>query len=232
MIPAGSFRMGCLVDDGECRPSEFPVTPVEVSAFALSKYEVTYADWDACVVGGGCDGYRPRADFGGGSRPVAHVDYGEAQSYIAWLSEKTGDAYRLPSEAEWEYAARAGTRTKYHWGNEVGVDRARCAGCNSPDDVASGTVPVGSFEANAWGLHDMHGNVEEFVADCWNDSYGGQPQDGRARPVESCSHEFIRVVRGGSSNSSAEHIRAAVRRSTSAGRNQFRGFRVARELVP
>ena len=163
-------------------------------SFALSKFEVTFAQWDACVVDGGCNGYRPD-DLGWerGSRPVIQVSWEDAQTYVSWLSRSTGENYRLPSESEWEYAARAGSTTQYNWGNDIGRNRANCDGCGSQWNQR--TAPVGSFAANAFGLHDMHGNVYEWVQDCWNLSYAGAPTDGRAWVHGDCE---IRVVRGGS----------------------------------
>ena len=119
-IPSGSFRMGCLNDDGDCEWYELPVHWVTVPGFAMSAHEVTFQQWDACVADGGCGGYRP-ADrgWGRGDRPVINVDWNDAQSYVAWLSAQTGDTYRLPTEEEWEYAARAGTTTTYYWGTTL-----------------------------------------------------------------------------------------------------------------
>ena len=195
VIPAGTFRMGC-VSGQSCLDSEKPVHDVQVpQPFALSKHEVTFADWDVCVSAGGCKGYRPDdREWGRGSRPVINVSWADAQAYVAWLSGETGKTYRLPSESEWEYAARAGTVTKYSWGNEIGHNRANCYGCGSRWDLDR-TSPVGAFAPNAFGLHDMHGNVDEWVEDCWNDSYYGAPTQGEAWTSGDCAN---RVLRGGS----------------------------------
>ena len=235
VIPGGSFRMGCLNDDGDCNPSQFPVHAVDVPQFALSKYEVTFAQWDACVAEGGCGGYQPNdRGWGRGNRPVIHVSRDDVQSYVVWLASQTGEDYRLPSESEWEYAARAGTTTKYHWGDDIGLNRASCFGCGSEWDSRS-TAPVGSFPANAWGLHDMHGNVWEMVEDCWHQDYSGAPSDGGAwTSGAACTSQ--RVVRGGSWNYQPYHLRSAYRGSgggfgSSGSRNSsVHGFRVARTL--
>ena len=183
-IPAGAFRMGCLSNDDDCRDHEQPVHEVTIGRpFALSVYEVTFAEWDACVAAGGCGGHEPEDwGWGRGSRPVMNVSWDDARAYAEWLSAQTGAAYRLPSESEWEYAARAGTTragttTKYSWGNGIGVNRANCDGCGSEWDDAR-TAPVGSFQSNAFGLYDLRGNVCEWVADCWNASYAGASSEG------------------------------------------------------
>ena len=133
--------------------------------------------------------------FGAGKRPVINVSWEDAQGYVAWLSHMTGVKYRLLSEAEWEYAARAGTTSAYSWGDKIGQNKANCDGCGSQWDDSQ-TAPVGSFPANEWGLHDMHGNVWEWVEDCYEYSYSaGQPTDGSAFTKGSCSY---RVLRGGS----------------------------------
>ena len=228
VIPAGSFRMGCLNNDGDCAPDEFPVHTVNVPRFALSKYEVTFEQWDACVAAGGCNGDRPNDEgWGRGDRPVIHMSWSDAQSYVSWLSQQTGREYRLPSEAEWEYAARAGTETKYHWGNEIGVNRANCTGCGSQWDGRQ-TAPVGSFAPNAWGLHDMHGNVLEWTEDCWNSSYRGAPTDGSAWLSGACGRP---VNRGSGWSNHPHHLRVADRSfdNTSCLGN-CNGFRVARAL--
>ena len=140
--------------------------------FAVGVYEVTFGEWDACVSGGGCGEYRPDDEgWGRGRRPVVNVSWEDAKAYVRWLSRKTGEGYRLLSESEWEYVARAGTRTKYWWGNEIGRNRANCDGCGSRWDSRQ-TAPVGSFSANGFGLYDVHGNVREWVEDCWDGDCG------------------------------------------------------------
>ena len=229
VIPAGSFRMGCLSGDGDCDDSEQPVHAVTIGyRFALSTHEVTFAQWDACVADGGCGGYRPSDNgWGRGERPVLHVSWDDAQSYVSWLSEKTGEEYRLPSESEWEYAARAGTETKYHWGDAIGSNRANCV-VTLCGDAFTYTSPAGSFPANAWGLHDMHGNAWEWVEDCLNGGYGGAPTDGSAWLSGDCSS---RMLRGGSWSFNPWFLRAAHRGwGGTVVRNPFIGFRVSRRM--
>ena len=230
VVPAGTFMMGGPASDPQSLSSERPVHEVTIGApFAVGVYEVTFDEWNACVADGGCGGYRP-ADrgWGRGSRPVIQVSWEEAQSYVRWLSEKTGESYRLLSESEWEYAARAGTDTRYSWGDEIGDNRANCFNCGSQWDGRS-TAPVGSFAANAWGLHDMHGNVVEWTEDCWNGSYEGAPSDGSAWLSGSCSE---RILRGGSWSLLASFLRASNRdRFGSGNRLVSDGFRVAQTLA-
>ena len=178
VVPAGRFRMGDV--SGAGASDEKPVHDVILAApFAVGKYEVTFAEWDACVAAGGCK-HRPEDEgWGRGSRPVIDVSWEDTQQYVGWLSRETGKPYRLLSEAEWEYVARAGTTTKYPWGDDIGTNRANCAGCGSQWDNKM-TAPVESFEANAFGLFDTAGNVWEWVEDCWNGSYRGAPNDGSA----------------------------------------------------
>ena len=205
-------------------------------AIALGKYEVTFAQWDTCAADGGCNDYQSSdmrwgrssdKGWGRGSRPVINVSWNDAQAYVSWLSRKTGKTYRLPSEAEWEYAARAGTTTRYWWGDDSGHDNANCRGCRSRSD--NQTAPVGSFSANPFGLYDVHGNVWEWVEDCVNYSYADAPTDGRAWVSGNCS---VRSIRGGSWNSYTGVIRAANRGSMGPGvRDHSLGFRVARTLV-
>ena len=249
-IPAGTFEMGC-VSGLDCRDNEKPVRGVEIpAAFALSVYEVTFAEWDACASAGGCDGYWPDDwDQGRGSRPVTNVSWDNANSYVAWLSGETGAEYRLPNEAEWEYAARAGTVTKYSWGNEVGVNRANCAPdyCGDPWDSEA---PVGSFAPNAWGLYDMHGNVWELVVGGYSDAdLAGSARDDASADEEGASSTVFGwrhrpawlggrlvkpVMRGGSSSGGSGELRAAFRAERSNVRRGTGnvGFRVARTLAP
>ena len=225
MIPAGRFRMGCLSNDGACRDDEKPVREVVIASFALSTHEVTFEDYDRFT-------YPNKVDdegWGRGRRPVINVSWDDAKEYVAWLSGETGESYRLPSESEWEYAARAGTGTKYSWGNEIGGDRANCDGCGSRWDDER-TAPVGSFARNGFGLYDMHGNVWEWVEDCWNASYAGAPSDGGAWRGGDCAK---RVLRGGSWVDDPRNLRAANRsRYTTGNRDYIFGFRVARTLTP
>ena len=179
VVPAGEFMMGSPPSEEGRGDDEGPVHRVTISEpFAVGVYEVTFEEWDACVSGGGCGGYRPEG-WGRSSRPVINVSWDDAQAYVAWLSGKTGEAYRLLSESEWEYAARAGTTTRYHWGDDVGRNRANCVDDYCGDSWEF-TAPVGSFGANGFGLHDILGNVREWVEDCWNGSYAGAPSDGSA----------------------------------------------------
>ena len=205
-----------------------PVHRVTVPAFKLGKYEVTFAQWDACVADGGCGGYRPYdIKYGRGNRPVINVSWDDAQLFIDWLNARTGGHYRLPTEAEWEYAARAGTTTRYSWGDDIGRNRANCHG-NFCGDSYRNTAPVGSFPANAWGLHDMNGNVWEWVQDCWNGSYAGAPSDGSAWTSGDCS---LRVLRGGSWRYSPRDLRSAYRfrQGSRSDRVRDRGFRLAQD---
>lgn len=247
-LPPGSFVMGRNEEEGfELAPTqpdwmaaaETPATGVTISqAFAIGKYEVTFAEWDQCVEAGGCAYEPPDEGWGRGDRPVIHVGRPDAAEYVEWLRVVTGEAYRLPSEAEWEYAARGGTTTARWWGDELGSGRTVCMGCGSEwDDVS--TVPVGTFPANPFGLHDMLGNVSEWVADCWNDTHEGNPGDGSAREEDSpwwkgdvCERP---VHRGGSFGYYPWTVRAAKRSYYWPGPwtsrdSDGRGFRVARSI--
>ena len=229
VIPAGRFQMGC-VSGIECEDFEKPVREVAISRpFAVSQGEVTFQQWDACAAAGGCS-HRPDDEgWGRGRRPVINVSWDDAQQYVRWLSKETGATYRLLTEAEWEYAARAGSSTAYSWGNGIGSVRANCDGCRSQWDRRQ-TSPVGSFAANAWGLHDMHGNVFEWVEDCSNGSYSGAPSDGDAWLSGDCS---TRVSRGGSWSDRPRYVRSASRSWVlTLFRFDILGFRVARTLSP
>ena len=228
-IPAGYLPMGCLNDDGDCKRDEFPVHVVRFDEpFAVSKYEATFEDYDRFTRATG----RPDAHdagMGRGNRPVINVSWNDAKNYVAWLSSETRAHYRLLSEAEWEYAARAGTETKYSWGNDLGTNRANCNGCGSQWDGRR-TAPVGSFAPNAFGLHDMHGNVWAWVEDCYHSSYEGAPSDGSAWTSGSCSR---RVLRGGSWDYFPWSLRSANRGSNYPDhRDNYDGIRVARTLSP
>jgi formylglycine-generating enzyme required for sulfatase activity len=217
--------------------------------FAVSKFEVTWEEWDACAKYRGCPQDIPDSAWGHDKRPVINVTWEQVQQYVTWLSKMTGKSYRLLTEAEWEYAARAGTNTAYSWGDEIGEGNANCSGCGSKwEDVK--TAEVGSFAANPFGLHDMHGNVWEWVEDCYQSNYDGAPTDGSARLR--CTNPVNHVVRGGSwvawqvprTGRSArggswvwvqvpQPARSASRENYAKNNlRSFVGFRVARTLTP
>ena len=226
VIPAGQFRMGCS-SGPYCSVFAQPVHDVTIpQVFAVSKYEVTFDDYDRFTYPNRVDD----AGWGPGRRPVINVSWNDAQQYVAWLSRQTGRSYRLLSEAEWEYVARSGSTTTYPWGDVILYNRANCMGCGSRWDGEK-TAPVGSFQPNAFGVHDMHGNVWEWVEDCWNASYAGAPADGEVWRSGDCNQ---RVVRGGSWGSiPVRALRSANRqRSTTGTANRGLGFRVARALTP
>jgi formylglycine-generating enzyme required for sulfatase activity len=228
-VPAGTFRMGSPKGEVGRSDEEGPQHDVTIAEpFAVGQYEVTFDEWDACVKGGGCNGYKPSDQgWGRGRRPVINVSWNDAQAYVAWLSKETGKTYRLLSEAEWEYVARAGSTTAYWWGNDFGRYPAYCLPCGHQWE-RKGTTPVGSFAANSFWLYDTAGNVWEWVEDCWHGSYWGAPDDGSAWTSGALCP---RVMRGGSSGGPWGEVRSAVRRWGSPSfRNNNVGFRVARRL--
>lgn len=234
VIPAGIFTMGSPADESGRFPGEDPRHRVTVyENFAVGKFEVTFAEWDACVAADGCARYRPKdAGWGRGNRPVINVSWNDARAYVAWLSVKTGKQYRLLSESEWEYAARAGTKTAYWWGPTASHDYANfgkdecCEGLAFGSDKWVYTSPVGSFPPNGFGLHDMQGNIWEWVDDCWNDNYAGAPVDGVARTTRNC---LTHVLRGGSWYYDPGVMRSASRIwNIGEVRSDINGFRLAR----
>jgi formylglycine-generating enzyme required for sulfatase activity len=221
VVPAGSFDMGSASE------YENPTHRVNISKpFAIGRNEVTFGEWDKCVDDGGCK-YRPDdRDWGRGDRPVINVSWLDAKAFATWLSQKTGKTYRLPSEAEWEYAARGGTTTPYWWGRDVGSRQANCRECNSGEGQK--TTPVGTYKANPFGLNDTAGNVAEWIEDCWNDNYRGAPNNGAAWTTGQCR---LRVLRGGAFDSQAKYLRSMARfRYDADVRFIANGFRVVREL--
>ena len=226
VVPAGRFRMGCVSGRG-CQDDERPVHEVQVLSFALGVYEVTFEEYERFARATGRDRPNDRG-WGRGGRPVINVSWEDAQAYAAWLSDETGEDYRLPSESEWEYAARAGSTTRYSWGQDIGRNRANCDGCGSRWDDDE-TAPAGSFAPNAWGLHDMHGNVREWVEDCWHENYARAPRDGS--PWTSGGNCGRRVLRGGSWVDYPALLSSAYRSNYAAGAGLgFNGFRVSRTL--
>ena len=264
VVPSGRFQMGSPPseagrwDDGR----EGPVHPVAIGyRLAVGVNEVTRGEFARFVSATGRSMGNACWTYEGGewkersgrhwrspgfsqtdSHPVVCVNWSDAKAYVRWLSGETGEAYRLPSEAEWEYVARAGTRTAWYWGES---ESGQCRYANGADeasgDLGGGKVrcndghartsPVGSYEANGFGLNDVLGNVWESVQDCWNwRSYAGAPRDGSAWTSEECGR---RVLRGGSWSSGPRDLRSALRvRYTPGDRDDIVGFRVARTLTP
>ena len=229
VIPAGKFIMGSPENELDRNASEGPPHEVTIAKpFALSKFEVTFEEWDACVAAAACPRVPDR--WGRERMPVINVSWVDIKQYVSWLSQLTGREYRLPTEAEWEYAARAGVNTRYSWGDDLGMGNANCDGCGSQWDLQQ-TAPVGSFKPNRAGLYDMHGNVWEWVEDSWHENYDVAPTDGSAW-VRGGDPSF-RVVRGGSWRNESELVRAAVRFRRNANvRFDTLGFRVARTILP
>ncbi len=238
VVPAGEYMMGSPSNEDERESDEGPRHRVRVPrVFAVGKYEVTFKEWDTCVAQGGCKGYRPDdRGWGRGRRPVINVSWEDAKGYVKWLSEKTGKKYRLLTETEWEYVARAGTTGPFHTGSTITTDQANYDGNYTYGSGLKGryirrTVEVGTYPANGFGLHDVHGNLWEWVEDCWHGDYSGAPIDGSAwASGGSCSK---RVSRGGSWSSGPRNLRSASReRHYATFRNIINGFRIARTLTP
>ncbi len=239
VVPAGTFAMGSP-DSEEGRDSdEGPQQKVTVpQPFAVGKFEITFDEWDACAAGGGCNGYRPSdLGWGRGRQPVFIVSWDDAKAYVAWLSATTGRTYRLLSEAEWEYVARGGSTTPFSFGASISTREANYDGTvpyanAKPGELRQRTLPVGSFKANAFGLHDVHGNVWEWVEDCWHRRHSDMPDDVRKTAAPWVSGDCTtRVFRGGSWADGAAGLRSANRgRYEPYIRNTNSGFRVARTL--
>ncbi|WP_373456653.1 formylglycine-generating enzyme family protein [Cupriavidus taiwanensis] len=222
-VPAGSFTMGSNASD----PAEKPPHQVAIAQpFAIGRYEVTVEQWNACADAGGCQRIPTLADSAKNA-PVRDVSWDDAQQYVAWLSKTTGKSYRLPTEAEWEYAARGGSASTYWWGDQMRKGNANCKDCGDPWSQDA-PAAVGSFAANPYGLHDVNGSVWEWVADCWHSSYKGAPTDGRAWNETACG---ARVIRGGSWREGASYMVSSTRFKYSPSvRQSQNGFRVARDM--
>jgi formylglycine-generating enzyme required for sulfatase activity len=258
VVPAGSFTMGSPESEAGRFPNENQVQVRIPRPFAVGKFEVTFDEYDACLAEGGCqvcivprrgsginaettcNNYRPRDQgFGRGRRPVIYIGFTQMEAYLQWLSMKTGKTYRLLSEAEWEYAARAGTTTAFGTGrntissteaNVLHIEPGQTAHAALLEVSAeSMTKPVGSYPPNAFGIHDMHGNVAELTADCGNNnSHTGNPGDGTARKTGNCNQ---RMIRGGSWVTRPDTTtRSAFRDAVPNEGFNDQGFRVARDL--
>jgi formylglycine-generating enzyme required for sulfatase activity len=222
VVRPGSFDMGSGAFE-----IEKPVHRVTIAKpFAIGRKEVTFDEWDACVTAGVCKHRPDDRGWGRGDRPAINVSWDDAQVYVKWLSERTGYKYRLPTEAEWEYAARGGTTTNFWWGRDPGTQQANCRDCKSGGPLQ--TFPAASFPPNPYGLFDTAGNAAEWVEDCWNDNYRGAPADGSAWLTGNCRQ---RVLRGGSFDSQSRYLRSMSRfRYDSDVRYYANGFRVVREM--
>lgn len=228
VLPAGSFLMGSTNGTGERseQPQHMVIIP---RPFAVGKHPVTFAEWDLAVEAGGV-AYVPDADWGRGAHPVTRVSWQDTQEYIAWLSRTTGKRYRLLSEAEWEYACRAGTTTAYSFGDTITTQQAHFS--QSTVLRAVQTSEVGSYPENSFGLHDMHGNVLEWCEDVWNEDYSAKPGKLNKTGGPWTTGDYARrVLRGGSWYGSAGYLRSASRkRDSKESRGNYLGFRVARDL--
>jgi formylglycine-generating enzyme required for sulfatase activity len=236
VVPPGEFMMGSPKSEKNRNKVEGPRHKVTIpKKFAVGQFEVTFDEWDACTADGGCNRYSPNDEgWGRGNLPVINVSWDDAKAYVRWLSRKTKKKYRLLSEAEWEYVARAKTNTPFWWGNSISTSQANYDGNytynGSKGKYRKKTVPVDSYEANDFGLYNVHGNVYEWVEDCWHKSYHGAPKDGTAWTTGGqCSS---RVLRGGSWVSNPEYLRSAYRVwGVTDNRSGNLGFRVSRTLV-
>jgi len=231
VVPAGDFTMGSPASELARHASEGPQHRVTIAEqFAVGQFELTFDEWDACVANDGCNFYSAAdAGWGRGRRPVIFVSWDAANTYVSWLAKKTGKPYRLLSESEYEYAARAGTTTEYPWGDDIGKNNANCIGCGSQWDKKE-TAPVGSFAPNKFGLYDMVGNVLEWTQDCVHTNYDGAPTDGSAwTEGGDCTK---RVLRGGAWLFTPDLLRSADRHwGPRDSRSNFLGFRVGRALL-
>lgn len=239
VIPAGSFWQGSDEDAPLALKKETPRRMVTLAEpFAISVFEITFEQWDRCVADGGCSNRPGDNGWGRAKRPVIMVSWNDAQEYVAWLSQESGQSYSLPSESQWEYAARAGEESDWPEGDPARVCQfANVAGGESgfrwqhadcADGVAIETLPVGSLRPNAFGLYDTIGNVSEWTLDCMNLSYLDAPADGSAWSRGICSS---RMTRGGSWFTGTREIRLPARFNLKNGdRNDFTGFRVVRKI--
>jgi formylglycine-generating enzyme required for sulfatase activity/class 3 adenylate cyclase len=230
VVPAGSFMMGTPATENGHESSEDPQHKVTIAkAFSVSKHELTFAEWDVCSAYGDCERHIDDNGFGRDRQPVINVTWDDAQHYVAWLAKVTGKPYRLLSEAEWEYAARAGTQAAFPWGNDIGSGNANCNDCGSQWDFKR-PAPVGSFAPNGFGLYDMAGNVTEWVEDCDHPDYNAAPDDGSTwMEGGNCGY---RILRGGSWIDPPELLRSGRRVTQSTGfRFSNYGVRLGRTLI-
>jgi formylglycine-generating enzyme required for sulfatase activity len=211
---------------GAHEQESMPAHRVDVHNFAIGQTPVTVADWKLCLAAKACN-FLPRMRVAEDRTPVHNLSWDDAGQYVAWLSKVAGHPYRLPSEAEWEYAARAGTTTRYWWGDSVGMFLANCNDCGGAQE-SYGPLPVDALQPNPFGLYDMLGGVAQWTADCWFPNYRGAPANAAPRDSKSCDK---RVLRGGSFRAPHDEITVTYRGNYDAPvRYIVNGFRVARDL--
>lgn len=242
VIPAGQFNMGANTPQTQSYPTENPTHTVTISRpFAIGKFEVTFREYDKFV---DATGYEKPSDLGWGTKywgrektPVFNVSWHDARRYLEWLSSQTGARYRLPTEAEWEYSARAGSTTIFSTGNCINAnqanfhDKEQFEECSTTGIYRGKAIETGNFPPNNWGLHDVHGNVLEWTEDCFHDGYKHAPNDGSAWLDSDNANCTRRILRGGSWSGRAVELRSASRASNFAEhKSTFIGFRVVREL--
>lgn len=235
VINSGAGMLGSPQDEDKRQRFENPMRETLINyQFEVSKYEITFDDWDNCVKDGGCAGYKPDDNgWGRGKRPVINICYDDTQKFISWINGKTGETYRLLSEAEWEYVARAGQVAPFGNGFDISSKQANFDGKAPYGTAAEGhylrkTQVVGQYEPNAFGIYDMHGNVYEWVEDCWNEDHSGAAGDGSARTDGDCK---FRIMKGGSWAAHGYQTRAAARiRYVTDYRYDDYGMRLARTL--
>ncbi len=232
VVPKGLYIMGFGGKNRHGPPRRLTVE----NDFAIGRFEIKFNEWFACVSERGCRHKPDDHKWGMIGRPVINVTWAQAKNYTRWLSRKTGQNYRLPSEAEWEYVARGGTTTQFWWGDTPGQKMANCRDCESRKCCSAkdysccshGTKPVGSFPANPFGVHDTAGNVFEWTEDCWNHDHTDRPKDASARREGDCTN---RVIRGGSFYYFNKVARSYYRAKNPPGvKSYWLGFRVVREL--
>lgn len=224
ILPATQFVMGDDRGDITERPAHKVII---AEPFAIGKHEVTYAQWNDCVLDGVCNSLSNKTEKIDPVAPVRDISWTDTGLYISWLNSKTGKTYRLPTEAEWEYAVRGGTKTRYWWGNRLVKGLANCTDCGGKYDRKS-PAKTGSYDANPFGLHDMNGGVWEWVMDCWHKNYQGAPKDGSAWNKNYCT---VRVLRGGSWRNDSSYVHSASRFKYDEDVRYFtNGFRVVRSL--
>ncbi|MBF0355090.1 MAG: SUMF1/EgtB/PvdO family nonheme iron enzyme [Alphaproteobacteria bacterium] len=233
VIPPGNFMMG----SARGHENEQPEHQVSLAKpFALARFEITFDDWQACVDAKGCSRQPDDHQWGKGKRPVMNITFDDVTQYLTWLSHKSGKRYRLPSEAEWEWAAKGGVATSYPWGERMEEGRANCRECGAKPFGGFSSAPVGSYPPNGYGLYDMAGNVWEWTQDCWHPDHQGASPEGRprgpeAQPLPGLSSCMARVMKGG-----AWYYYAPMARPQARAKNDSRvfsyvlGFRPARDL--